>query len=278
MTANSAENRFWVYADTANRTATSPTAARRDADDTAGQLDGLHQTRRDRLHRQRLHRGRHLRHRLDRVPHRLDFTSDTYALSSRAAASDAWTQLRRPVPPPTRSRCVRPPTAPPADLLFRAYKNADLWLDDVRYATRASRRPARHHAAQHADRRSGPSTAADQGGSIDMAWSASTDNVGVAGYSSTEEHRRASHGQPPSLLNADRTPTPTTPRCHRSPLLLRGQRCSTPPATRAGSHLKPQPWPSTTSPPPCRQALPPPAAPSKLALPGRQQRTRSRRL
>ena len=90
----------------------------------------------------------------------LDFTTDTYTLSKRANAGDAWTQLKATAAPtyaiPMREATDRTTTA---NLLFRAYQNADLWLDDVRFADGGiveARRPT--HAAHRSRHALGTST------------------------------------------------------------------------------------------------------------------------
>ena len=100
----------------------------------------------------------------------LDFTTDTYTLSKRDGSGDAWTQLKAATAPtfaiPMFEATDRTTTA---NLLFRAYQNADLWIDDVAYADGGivepdtTHRPLRPHCA--------PSTRpADTGGAINLTW------------------------------------------------------------------------------------------------------------
>ena len=65
----------------------------------------------------------------------LDFTADTYTLVHAHHRRDAWTQLKATAHPPTPSPCVEATDrTTTANLLFRGYQNANLWLDDVRFS------------------------------------------------------------------------------------------------------------------------------------------------
>ncbi len=131
----------------------------------------------------------------------LDFTSDTYTLSKRAASGDAWTPLKSATALtyaiPMREATDRTTTA---DLLFRAYQNANLWIDDVTFAdggivevdTTAPTAPATLSAVDRP---------ADTGGAINLSWSAATDNVGVTGYQLYRGTRAGTYGAPTALGN-----------------------------------------------------------------------------
>ncbi len=131
----------------------------------------------------------------------LDFTADTYTLFSRTTAGGTWTQLKSASAPtyaiPMREATDRTTTA---NLLFRAYGNADMWIDDVAFAdggivdadTTAPSAPAALLAAD---------TPADTGGSIDLSWSAATDNVAVTGYRVYRGTAAGVYGAPIALGN-----------------------------------------------------------------------------
>ena len=113
----------------------------------------LHQPhRRDRLRRQRLHRGRHLRDRLDEFRIVYDFSPRPTRSPSAPAPADAWTPLKAAGAsgPAIPFRGANTITQSHGNL-FRAYQNANMWLDDVRLRRRRHHRP-RHHAAERAGR------------------------------------------------------------------------------------------------------------------------------
>ena len=124
---------------TARSSSSSPTTARSTSAPTA--TGNPTATRRPTLHL-----GGHVRDRLDRVPHRLRLHGrrpDLHAVQARqrhrpldAAQGRRRCRLRHPVP--RHEHDHRRPTA----LLFRAYQNANLWLDDVRFADQRHRRTA----------------------------------------------------------------------------------------------------------------------------------------
>ena len=140
----------------------------------------------------------------------LDFTTDTYTLFTRtdcrrrmdAAQGGRATTYAIPM----REATDRTTTA---NLLFRAYQNADLWLDDVRFsdsgiveAEPTPHRPARPRRSPADDR------PADQGGSIDLSWAAATDNVAVTGYKLYRGTAPASTARPSRSATSRATPTP----------------------------------------------------------------------
>ena len=171
MTANGAEKRFWVYFDTTNQYRDARRLRAGDGatarcfvqfsnngqiyvyTDRAGNPTG-YTTANYTL-------GRHLRDRLDRVPHRLRLhgtVPDLHAVQARERRPTAWTPLKAAGATgyaiPFRGANTITTTH---GLLFRAYQNANLWLDDVRYSDSGITR-RRHHAAHRAAPRSSPST------------------------------------------------------------------------------------------------------------------------
>ena len=198
MTANGAEQRFWLYFDTTNQYRTLDDFAIRDR--RPGTLHPVLQQRTDlrpyrprgqpeRLRDGRLHLGGHLHHRLDRVPHRLHLhrhrRPDLHAVQARRAATDPWTPLKGAAATgygiPFRGVNT---ISQSHGLLVRAYQNANLWLDDVRYSNAgigdgplSDATPPSAPAAL-----TGGDAPSDEGGAIDLSWSAATDNVAVTGY------------------------------------------------------------------------------------------------
>ena len=126
MTSNGAEMRFWAllrhhqpvraWSTTTRQASPRPTAPSPSSSPPTASINVYTDRAGDpRLHDRRLHPGRHLHHRLDRVPHRLHFTgtgAQTYTLSKRANAADAWTQLKASAPPATTSRSGAPTPSP----------------------------------------------------------------------------------------------------------------------------------------------------------------------
>ena len=149
--------------------------------------------------------------------------------------------------------------------LFRAYANANLWLDDVRYADDRHLRPRRHHAADRPATLLAADHAADQGGAIDLSWSAATDNVGVTGYKLYRGTAAGVYGAPTRARR--RHHLHRRHRGHRHPLLLRRLAVDA-----AGNESAKSPEAAATPPTtwhrPPRPALPPPAAPSRSRFPG----------
>ena len=86
-----------------------------------------------------------------------------------------------------------------ANLLFRAYSGADLWVDDVEFSdggiieadTTAPTAPVALLALD---------TPGDSGGSVDLTWAASTDAVGVTGYKLYRGTAPGVYGAPIALL------------------------------------------------------------------------------
>ena len=256
MTADGAEVRFWVYFDTTNQFRTvddfalQPTADRASFIQFSNNGDDLrlHQPRGqpERLHHERLHLGGHLRDRLDRSSASSTTSrTQTYTLSKRASATDPWTQLKAAARTgyaiPFRGANTITATH---GMLFRAYQNANLWLDDVAFADggiveAADTTPPTAPAALLA-----ADTPADPGGSIDLSWAAATDDVGVTGYklyrgTAAGRLRRAGRARRRHGLHRRHGR-------HRHALLLRRQSPSTPPATRAPSRPRPPRSRSTT--------------------------------
>ena len=87
-----------------------------------------------------------------------------------------------------------------ANLLFRGYTNADLWVDDVTLLGRRHRR-GRHHAAVCPALEPGRRPPADTGGAINVSWPAATDNVGVTGYKLYRGTTPGIYGAPTALGN-----------------------------------------------------------------------------
>ena len=244
MTANGAEQRFWLYFDTANQHRHHRRLRAPAKRGLGARFDPVRQQRRDlRQHRPRGNPNGYTADNYTTVgtyatgwtEFRIvyDFTGpapDLHAVQARErhrrrgrSSRPPALRLRHPVPR------RRTPSPPPTGLLFRAYQNTNLWLDDVRFSdngitdgdTTPPTPPLSSLALDHP---------ADQGGAIDITWPAATDNVGVTGY-------KLYRGTDPGILACCRrsapsraTPTPRlatgTPTTTRSPP-------STPPATRA---------------------------------------------
>ncbi len=142
MTSNGAEYRFWMYADTANenRYVSDTGSVFELRTDTTGQV--LVYTKRTATGYAANAYTAVGTYAVGWTEYRvvLDFTSDTYTLSKRAdrrRTLDA-AEVRHGASTyaiPMREATDRTTTA---NLLFRGYTNADLWLDDVRFSTPAS--------------------------------------------------------------------------------------------------------------------------------------------
>ncbi len=158
MTSDGSEYRFWVYADSTNENRYISDTGRdlRDAPEPSGQVA---------VYTKRTATGYTTNaytpvgtYAVGWTEYRvvLDFTNDTYTLSKRATAGDAWTQLKAASRPHLRhphARGHRPHHH--GQLLFRAYQNADMWIDDVAYAD-GGIVEARHHGtvcSRHSHRR-----------------------------------------------------------------------------------------------------------------------------
>ncbi len=137
MTSDGAEYRFWMYADTVNenRYVSDTGSVFEMRTDTTGKL--LVYTKRTATGYTPNAYTAVGTYAVGWTEYRivLDFTSDTYTLSKRATAGDAWTQLKSATRPPyaipMREATDRTTTA---NWLFRGYTNADIWLDDVRFS------------------------------------------------------------------------------------------------------------------------------------------------
>ncbi len=118
-----------------------------------------------------------------RVVHNFSGTSaQTYQLSMRSSATAPWTQLKGASSTgydiPFRGTNTITRTH---GMLFRAYQNANMWIDDVRYSDSGildpdvspPTAPTGLLASDHLG---------DEGGAIDLTWNASIDNVGVTNY------------------------------------------------------------------------------------------------
>ena len=246
MTANGAEIRFWAlrrhHQPVPRLSTTSPPAWPRPTAPSIVQFatNGAINVYTDRAGNPngyttgRLHPGGHLRDRLDQYRIVYDFAAQTYTLSKRASAADAWTQLKAAgatgyaIP----LRGANTITATHGTLLARPTPSANLWLDDAGLLAdggiadpatpRRPQRPAALLAADHP---------ADQGGAIDLSWAAATDDVGVTGYKLYRGTAPGVYGAPTTLGRRHR-PTPTPPPSP-APATTTRSPPSTPPATRA---------------------------------------------
>jgi len=134
MTSNGAEMRFWAYFDTANENRVLTDGCTEIRWNTSGQIM---------VYTKRTATGYTPNaytvvgtYAPGWTQYRVvyDFVSDTCTISTRAAAGGAWTPLKATGAPtsaiPMREATDRVATG---DLLVRAYQNADMWLDDVRF-------------------------------------------------------------------------------------------------------------------------------------------------
>ena len=194
----------------------------------------------------------------------LDFTSDTYTLSSahhRRRPLDAAQGRRRPHLRHPHARGHRPHHhGQPA--LPRATRTPTCGSTTCSSPTAASSRPDTTAPAAPAALLA-VDTPADTGGSIDLCWAAATDNVGVTGYKLYRGTAAGVYGAPTTLGNV--TDLHRHHRRHRHALLLRGVRRRR--RRQRGREV-------TRGPPPSRSTTPssrPPAstAPSSPAPTGR---------
>ena len=128
--------------------------------------------------------------------------AQTYTLSKRAAATDAWTQLKASGATtfaiPFRGANTITATH---GTLWRGLGGAQLWLDELAYSdagirsTPTPRRPTAPAALLAAD------LPADTGGAIALSWAAATDNVAVTGYRVYRGTAAGVYGAPTTLGN-----------------------------------------------------------------------------
>ena len=138
---------------------------------------------------------------------------DLHAVQARERHRRLDTAQVHRLPPATTSRSGRQHRhAHPRHCCSRLLPARSLWLDDVRYSntgitdppvvdTTPPSAPASLLAVDHP---------ADSGGSIDLSWAASTDNVGVTGYKLYRGTASGVYGTPVTLLTAATTYTDTT--------------------------------------------------------------------
>ena len=188
-----------------------------------------------------------------RVVHNFSGTSaQTYQLSMRSSAAAPWTQLKGASATgydiPFRGTNTITRTH---GMLFRAYQNANMWIDDVRYSdsgildpdTLPPTVPTGLIASDHLG---------DQGGAIDLTWNASIDNVGVTSYRLYRGTTPGVYGAPITLFSltnyTDNTVVSGTQYYY-------AVSAETPRATRVHCRRSPRLSRSTISRPPCRPAL-----------------------
>ena len=135
----------------------------------------------------------------------MDFTNQTYTLSSRASAADAWTPIKAPGATGFGIPMLSASTVTATHgTRWRSYYAAQWWVDDLTYSptgisdggtgpdTTAPTAPA---ALSATDR------PADSGGSIDLSWLAASDNVAVTGYKLYRGTAPGVYGAPTALGN-----------------------------------------------------------------------------
>ena len=129
--------------------------------------------------------------------------AQTYTLSKRASATDAWTQLKAAgatgyaIP----LRGTNTITATHGTLLRGLGSGASCGSTTWPTRRRHLDAPRRHHAPTAPAALSAVDTPSDAGGSIDLSWAASTDDVGVTGYKLYRGTAPGVYGAPIALGN-----------------------------------------------------------------------------
>jgi len=126
--------------------------------------------------------------------------AQTYTLSKRSNATDAWTSLKASAAAtyqiPFRGANTITQTH---GTVWRGNSSGSMWLDDLRFSnsgivdpdTAPPSAPSGVVAIDHPG---------DTGGAIDLSWSASSDNVGVTGYKVYRGTAPGVYGTPVTLL------------------------------------------------------------------------------
>ena len=133
----------------------------------------------------------------------MDFTNQTYTLSSRANAADAWTPIKAPGATGYGIPMLSASTVSATHgTRFRSYYAAQWWVDDLTYSATGisdggtgpdTNAPSAPAALSAVDR------PADSGGSIDLSWLAASDNVAVTGYRLYRGTASGVYGTPTTL-------------------------------------------------------------------------------